>query len=184
MNERSSAGLMHSCWTQASCQRPWFFPWMAIKHLLNVKVTQSCPTLCNSMDCSPPGSSVHGILQARTLEWVAIPFSRGYSWPRDWIWVSCIAKVDSLPSEPPNFFFSRMWHYEIWFLEKWDIYLSPGFFSEFHQHSPECLCAHVSSALSTQGARVSDEKTWALSSCVCSHSGSHTLKTRWTMAVE
>ena len=36
------------------------------------------------MDCSPPGSSVHGVLQARILEWVAIPFSRGSSWPRDW----------------------------------------------------------------------------------------------------
>ena len=43
------------------------------------------------MDCSPPGSSVHEILQARILEWVAIPFSRGSSWPRDQIWVSCIA---------------------------------------------------------------------------------------------
>ena len=43
------------------------------------------------MDCSPPGSSVHGILQARILEWVAIPFSRRSSQPRDWTWVSCIA---------------------------------------------------------------------------------------------
>ena len=43
------------------------------------------------MDCSPPGSSVHGILQARMLEWVAISFSRGSSWPRDWTQVSCIA---------------------------------------------------------------------------------------------
>ena len=41
------------------------------------------------MDCSPPGSSVHGILQARILEWVAISFSRGSSWPRDQTWVSC-----------------------------------------------------------------------------------------------
>ena len=40
-------------------------------------VIQSCPTLGNPMECSPPGSSVHGILQARILEWVAIPFSRG-----------------------------------------------------------------------------------------------------------
>ena len=40
--------------------------------------------------CRPPGSSVHRILQARILEWVAIPFSRGSSWPRGWIWVSCI----------------------------------------------------------------------------------------------
>ena len=44
-----------------------------------VLVAQSCLTLCNSMDCSPPGSSVHGILQAGILEWVAIPFSRGSS---------------------------------------------------------------------------------------------------------
>ena len=44
---------------------------------------QSCPTLFNPMDCSPPGSSVHGILQARILEWVAIFFSRGSSGPRD-----------------------------------------------------------------------------------------------------
>ena len=58
---------------------------------MKVKVTQLCPTLCNPMDCSPPGSSVHGILQAKTLEWVAIPFSRGSSWPRDWTQVSCIA---------------------------------------------------------------------------------------------
>ena len=43
------------------------------------------------MDCSPPGSSVHGILQARILEWVTIPFSRGYSWPGDQTQVSCIA---------------------------------------------------------------------------------------------
>ena len=43
------------------------------------------------MDCSPQGSSVHGILQARTLEQVAISFSRGSSQPKDWTWVSCIA---------------------------------------------------------------------------------------------
>ena len=53
------------------------------------------------MDYNPPGSSVHGILQATTLEWVAIPFSRGSSWPRDWTQVSCIEE-DSLSSEPPG----------------------------------------------------------------------------------
>ena len=42
-----------------------------------VSVTQLCLTLCNPMDCSPPGSSVHGVLQARILEWIAMPFSRG-----------------------------------------------------------------------------------------------------------
>jgi len=44
-----------------------------------VIVAQSCPTLCDPVDCSPPGSSVRGILQARILEWVAIPSSRGSS---------------------------------------------------------------------------------------------------------
>ena len=52
---------------------------------------KSCPTLFDPMDCSPPGSSVHGIFQARILEWVAISFSRGFSSPRDQTWVSCIA---------------------------------------------------------------------------------------------
>ena len=47
------------------------------------EVTHSCPTLCNFMDCSLPGSSIHRIFQARILEWVAISFSRGSSWPRD-----------------------------------------------------------------------------------------------------
>ena len=47
------------------------------------EVTQSCLTLCNPMDCSLPRSSVHGVFQARVLEWVAISFSRGSSWPRD-----------------------------------------------------------------------------------------------------
>ena len=44
-------------------------------------VTQACPALCGPVDCSPPGSSVHGILQARILEWVAMASSRGPSWP-------------------------------------------------------------------------------------------------------
>ena len=53
-------------------------------------VAQSRSTLCNGMECSPSGS-VHGIFQARILEWVAIPFSRGSPWPRDWNEVYCIA---------------------------------------------------------------------------------------------
>ena len=55
------------------------------------EVTQSCLTLCDPVDCSLPGSSVHGILQKRILEWVAISFSRGSSRPRDRTWVSRIA---------------------------------------------------------------------------------------------
>ena len=55
------------------------------------EVTQSHPTLCNPMDYSQPGFSMHEILQARILEWVAISFSRGSSQPRDQTWVSYIA---------------------------------------------------------------------------------------------
>ena len=55
------------------------------------EVAQSCLTLCDSMDCSLPGFSVHGIFQARVPEWVAISFSRGSSPPRGRTWVSCIA---------------------------------------------------------------------------------------------
>ena len=50
---------------------------------VEVSVAQSRPTFCDPKDCSPPGSSVRGILQARLLEWVAISYSRGSSWPRD-----------------------------------------------------------------------------------------------------
>ena len=56
-----------------------------------VKVTQLCPILCNPMDDNLPGSSIHGILQARILEWVAVPFSRGSSRPRKRTGVSGVA---------------------------------------------------------------------------------------------
>ena len=59
---------------------------------VKVLITQSCLTLCNPIDCSTPGSSVHGTLQAQIPEWVAIPFSRGSSWPRDQTQVSCIGR--------------------------------------------------------------------------------------------
>ena len=55
------------------------------------EVAQSCLTLCGPVDCSPPGSSIHGVLQARILEWVAISFSRGSSRPKDRTQVSRIA---------------------------------------------------------------------------------------------
>ena len=61
--------------------------------------TQSllCPTLCGSMDYSLPGSSVHGISQAKILEWVAISFSRGSFQPRDQTCISCIDRWILLP---------------------------------------------------------------------------------------
>ena len=72
---------------------------MFIKVEVKVLVAQLCLTLCDPMDCSPPGSSAHGILQARVLEWVAIPFSRGSSQPRDRSGSPAL-QADSLQSEP------------------------------------------------------------------------------------
>ena len=70
--------------TQVSCIAGGFFTNWPIK--VKVKVAQSCPTLCDPID-----HTVHEILQARILEWVAVPFSRGFSQPRDWTQVSHIA---------------------------------------------------------------------------------------------
>ena len=58
---------------------------------VKVLVAQLCLTFCGPMDYSLPGSSVHGLFQARIVEWVASPFHRGSSWPGNQIWVSCIA---------------------------------------------------------------------------------------------
>ena len=68
-----------------------FHIFLIVLSLRKVLIAQLCPTLCDPTDCSPPGSSLLGILQARILEWVAIPFSRVSSWHRERIWVSCIA---------------------------------------------------------------------------------------------
>ena len=80
-------------------------------HSLCAKSLQSCPTLCDAMDHSTPGSSVHGILQARILEWVAMPSSRGSSWPRHWThvsYISCTAVVSTWYNLDK--FRRRQWH--------------------------------------------------------------------------
>ena len=69
-------------WTEGSHDDP---------HLTMSKCALSHGRLRHAVVCSPPGSSVHGILQARTLEWAAVSFSRGSSRPRDRTWVSCIS---------------------------------------------------------------------------------------------
>ena len=78
----------------------FIYVYLTLKQFLfyqkSTKSRQSCPTLCNPMDCSPPGSSVHGISQARILEWVAMPSSRGSSCPRIKP-TSLHWQVDSLP---------------------------------------------------------------------------------------
>ena len=90
------------------------------------EATQSCPTLCNSMDCSLPGSSVCGIFQARVLEWVAISFSSGSSQtiikPR-----SPALQADALPSESPGKPFYRIFYIEglnsssAWNWDHWNV---------------------------------------------------------------
>ena len=82
--------------------------------LWKVLVAQSCLTLWDPMDYNPPGSSVHGILQAEILEWVAFPFSKGFSWFRDWTQVSCI-EADYLLSEPPGKLGNRICHFQRFF---------------------------------------------------------------------
>ena len=80
--------------TQETKPNQWkyFFPPKSqILWLGMCSVAQPYLALCSPMDCSPPGSSIHGTLQARTLEWDAISYSRGSSWPRDrtrvsWVW--------------------------------------------------------------------------------------------------
>ena len=80
----SFPSLSYNHVTELGLQQPYKIVvfWMHLSSL-HIKLPQSCLTLCDPMDCSPPGSSVHGTLQARLLEWVAMPSSRGSSWPRN-----------------------------------------------------------------------------------------------------
>ena len=91
----SDSGIKPASLTSPALASRFFTTSTTLAKGLKVKskseVAHSCPTLCDPTDCSLPGSSVHGILQARILEWVAIPFSRGSSQARDWIQVSHIA---------------------------------------------------------------------------------------------
>ena len=74
----------------------WSSGWLFLQlfHVLcSARLPQPRPVLCDPMDCSPPGSLVHGILQTRILEWVAVPSSRGSSWPRDRTHVSYVSCI-------------------------------------------------------------------------------------------
>ena len=87
----------------------WFLNSVCVCVCVCVWVAQSCPALCDPMDCSPPGSSVHRILQARILEWVAMSFSRGSS-----TW-----QADSLPFEPPGKTFLQCYRSKPEALKQW-----------------------------------------------------------------
>ena len=92
---------MPGCGPDSSCLPAKLIANFKMQKALHAK---TCPTFCNPMDCSPPGSSVYGILQRRILEWVAIPFSRGSSQPRDrtCLYITCIWQAGSFPLAPPG----------------------------------------------------------------------------------
>ena len=79
---------------------------LAILHAAAAKSLQSCPTLCDLMDCSLPGCSVHGILQARVLEWVAAPSSNACMHAKSL--QSCLTLCDPMDSSPPGFSVHRV----------------------------------------------------------------------------
>ena len=87
--------------------KPWTEPYLQLvdsrilNYVLSCSVAKSCPALCHPMDCSPPDSSVHVILQAIILEWVTSSFSKRSSWPRDWTHVFWIAGW-LFTTEPPG----------------------------------------------------------------------------------
>ena len=70
--------------------RPWLLSGWRVNSCACM-LSQLCPTLCDPMGCSLPGSSIHGISHARIVEWVAISFSREFSWPRDRTHISCVS---------------------------------------------------------------------------------------------
>ena len=121
--------------------------------------TQSCPTLCDPIDCGPPGSSVHWIIQARTLEQITMPSSRRSSRPRDRIPVSCIARqiLYHLSYQGSLLF----WLYtSIWgalFLELWN---------KFAYFLAVCACMLMSISVCTHAY-------FPLHKCVSCRKGSH-----------
>ena len=115
--EPASPSMAGRCLTTEPSGKPSLFysTFWAVFAESQLSVAKSCHQIfCDPIDCSPPGSSVHGISQARVLEWVAIPFSRGFSQPRDGTLISCIADRFSIiwaTGEAPNFYTDQLfWH--------------------------------------------------------------------------
>ena len=90
--EPNQSTLLGNLYSTVSTQPGYNFIIHTHTHTQNVcsQLLQSCFTLCDPMDCSPPGSFVHGIFLARILEWIAMPSSRGSSQPRNWIHISYV----------------------------------------------------------------------------------------------
>ena len=109
-------------------------------------VAKSHPTFfCDRMDCSLPGSSVHGTPQARILKWVAISFSRGSSWPRDQTYVSCVGKW-------------HLYHWDIWDIPigKW----MPTNGNKRWWELRECVCPQLQPLQSPTNSEAVNVTTW------------------------
>ena len=120
---------------------------------MHAQSLQLCQTLCNPMDCSPPGSSVHGIFQARILGWVAMSSSRGSSQPRDW---TCISYISSIASR---------------FFTHWDTWEA-----SFDMH---CLLKNVTQALSLNAIFWETSVIWEQSGGRSECAGWSTKEERW-----
>ena len=99
LNKREREGT--ACWDLGFRLLAFRISNLYISIVSESEVAQLCPTLFDRMDCSLSGSSIHGIFQARVLEWITISFSRGSSRPRNRTWVSAL-QADALLSGPPG----------------------------------------------------------------------------------
>ena len=109
---------------------------------VKVLAAQLCLTLWDPMNYSPPGSSVCGILQARILDWVAIPFSRGSSGPRDWTRVSCIVgSFFTIWAHHGSSYFKNIYSNLLnhWLSSKW-----AGYFGHFRRKEVETIFIYIS----------------------------------------
>ena len=120
-------------------------------------LAQSCLTLCDPMDCIPPGSSVHEIFQARILEWLAISFSRGYSQPRDQTLVSCKS-----PALQESSLLLSHWGSQIWPYRPRDQTSPPG--ASAAPSGRACVGPHV---LKTQGFPDLAGRPWGRAAPLC-----------------
>ena len=129
------------------------------------------------MDCSPPGSSVHGILQARTLEWVAMPSSRGSFQPRDWTCTSCVAGR-FFTAEPPGKPFNKHILIQTW--ERHDSYFFRSLESSEKKCSWRCWLQYQAEGKNNFGKVLSNTEgtgaecpRWWFSRCLFSPEAAH-----------
>ena len=128
-------------------------------------VTKSCLTLCDPMDCCWPGSPVRGISQARILEWVALSFSRGSSWPRNWTCIGRRILYHSASRDAlevlllgQNFFFFQFLAFDSWKQQEKQI--------RFACFLPRVLCSLKCQSRAPVSAQFQDSLE---SSCYCNH---------------